>query len=81
VYCRLLAMRIPTPLLLFLELCNMSYLGEKKLLKPFCSVFNLRSERNIIVVCKARIAAIFLLCLGQFVETFNELQLRELKDR
>jgi hypothetical protein len=44
-------------------------------------VFNLKSERKIIEVCRARIAAIFLLCLGQLVDIFKELQFCELKDK
>jgi hypothetical protein len=67
-------MRIPTPLLLEVELWNMENLGLKRLLKPRLSVFNLRSERKIIVVFNASIAAIFLLCFGQQVDIFNELQ-------
>jgi hypothetical protein len=39
------------------------------LLQPF----NLKSDRNMKVVCRAKIEAIFLVCLGQFVETLREL--------
>jgi hypothetical protein len=59
----------------------MSYLGENRLLKPMLSVFNLRSERNINVVCRARIATIFFVCLGKLVDRFNELQFCELTVR
>jgi hypothetical protein len=67
-------MRIPTPLLLSVELWYISYLGEKRLLNPLFAVFNLKSDKKIIVVLRARMAVIFLLCLGQFVEMFMELQ-------
>jgi hypothetical protein len=74
-------MRIPTPLLLSVELWKNSYLGWKKLLNSVLLVFNLKSERKIIVLCRDRIAAIFLTCLGHCVDTFSELQFCELKLR
>jgi hypothetical protein len=57
------------------------YLGEKILLNGHEFVFNLRSERNIIDVFKVKITATFLSCLGQFVDTFRELQFKALKER
>jgi hypothetical protein len=44
-------------------------------------VFNLISDKKIIVVCSDKMAAIFLVCLGQFVEMFRLLQFCELKER
>jgi hypothetical protein len=73
-YCNLRSIRIPTPLLLSVEIWYISYLGEKRLLNPLFAVFYLKSDKKIIVVLRASIAVIFLLCLGQFVEIFMELQ-------
>jgi hypothetical protein len=62
VYCRLLAIKIATPLLLSLELRNILYLGEKILVWPNVSVLSRVSERKMIEVCRAKIAATFLFC-------------------
>jgi hypothetical protein len=67
-------MRIPTPLLLNLEFEYKLYFGEKKSGSPEVAVFNLRSDRNVKVVFKVNIDAIFLNCFSQLVEMFSELQ-------
>jgi hypothetical protein len=46
---------------------------------PSVSVLRRRSERKIIVVCNASIAATFLVCLGQQVDMLIELQFWALK--
>jgi hypothetical protein len=51
---------IPVPLLLVGELANREYAGENKFSSFTLLVFNLMSDRNMKLACKARIAATFL---------------------
>jgi hypothetical protein len=51
---------IPVPLLLVGEFASKEYAGENRFSSFTLLVFNLMSDRNMKLACKARIAATFL---------------------
>ena len=79
--------RIPTPLLLRRELWWNLYCRfpeERKIFsisQVVSLLFNLRSERKIMSESRSIIDLIFVLCLGQLVEIFRELQFWAEKER
>ena len=79
--------RVPTPLLLRKELWNNLYcrLPEERKIFSISRVvsllFNLRSERKIMSESRSIIDLILVLCLGQLVEIFRELQFWAEKER